>query len=105
MLIGNRFQSFNSFNRYNCHHQTKYDYFCIKKMTSYSEYIEIKTGKRFGKPCIKGTRISVYDVLAWLASGMSVSEIVKDFPELSRNHILACLSFAAEREQRLRITK
>jgi uncharacterized protein (DUF433 family) len=59
--------------------------------------------KRFGRPCIRGTRISVYDVLNWLANGMSNEEIMKDFPELNTEQIKACLSFAADREHKLRI--
>jgi uncharacterized protein (DUF433 family) len=70
---------------------------------NYSEHISIDPNIRFGKPCLKGTRISVYDVLGWLASGMSFSEIMADFPELSEEKIRACLSFAADREHRLHI--
>jgi len=69
----------------------------------YNQYIEIIPEKRFGRPCIKGTRISVYDVLNWLANGMTKKEIIEDFPELNENQISACLSFAAEREHRLRV--
>jgi uncharacterized protein (DUF433 family) len=61
-------------------------------------YIEIDSGKRFGKPIIKGTRITVSDVLNWLANGMSREEIFQDFPELEDEHINACLFFAASRE-------
>lgn len=68
----------------------------------YRQYIEIVPDKRFGRPCIKGTRISVYDVLNWLANGMTKKEIIEDFPELNEDHINACLSFAADREHRLR---
>jgi uncharacterized protein (DUF433 family) len=68
----------------------------------YTKYIEIVPDKRFGRPCIKGTRISVYDVLNWLANGMTNKEIIEDFPELNEDHIIACLSFAADREHRLR---
>ena len=67
----------------------------------YSEIITIDPGKRSGKPCIRGMRITVQDVLEYLASGMSVEEILKDFPELTREDIQACLSFAADRERRL----
>ena len=70
---------------------------------NYLQYIEIVSEKRFGKPCVKGTRISVYDVLNWLANGMSKKEIIADFPELNEEQINACLSFAADREHRLRI--
>ncbi len=68
----------------------------------FNQYIEIIPDKRFGRPCLKGTRISVYDVLNWLANGMTKSEIIKDFPELNEVQINACLSFAAEREHRMR---
>jgi uncharacterized protein (DUF433 family) len=69
----------------------------------YHNYIEIVPEKRFGKPCIKGTRISVYDILNWLANGMTKEEILIDFPELNLEQINACLSFAADREHKLRI--
>ena len=68
-------------------------------MIRFNEYIEINTEKRFGKPIIKGTRISVYDVLSWLSNGMTREEIINDFPELTKNQINACLSFAAKKEQ------
>jgi uncharacterized protein (DUF433 family) len=60
---------------------------------NYAQYIEIKTDNRFGKPTLKGTRISVYDVLNWLANGMSKEEIMEDFEELSEEMINACLAF------------
>jgi uncharacterized protein (DUF433 family) len=66
-------------------------------------YIEINSEKRFGKPVIKGTRISVSDVLNWLANGMSREEIIEDFPELDDTQINACLYFAASREGHLGI--
>lgn len=66
----------------------------------YKEYIEINPQIRFGKPCVKGTRISVYDVLSWLASGMSIDDIISDFPQLTKEQILACLSFSADKERR-----
>lgn len=56
---------------------------------------------RFGKPCVRGTRITVGDVLSYLASGMSEDEILADFPQLTREDIRACLAFAAERERRI----
>lgn len=62
------------------------------------KYIEINSEKRFGKPVIKGTRISVGDVLNWLANGMSKEEIIQDFPELSEESINACLFFASSKE-------
>lgn len=66
--------------------------------TSY--VITIEPGKRGGKPCIRGMRITVYDVLSYLAAGMTHDEILADFPYLNREDILACLSYAADREQR-----
>jgi uncharacterized protein (DUF433 family) len=60
-------------------------------MTNYADYIEIDPQKRFGRPIIKGTRISVHDVLNWLVNGMTVKEILKDFPELSEEQVKACL--------------
>lgn len=66
----------------------------------YREYIEIKPGKRFGKPCLKDTRISVYDVLSWLASGMSIEQIIVDFPQLTKDQILACLAYSADKERK-----
>lgn len=68
---------------------------------SYQSYIEITPGKRSGKPCLKQTRITVYDVLGWLAQGMTATEIVDDFPELTVEQVHACLSYAAEREHHL----
>jgi len=68
----------------------------------YQDYITIEPGKRGGKPCIRGLRITVYDVLDYLASGMTREEILNDFPELRKEDILACLAFAADRERRLR---
>jgi len=69
----------------------------------YAKYIEIDPEKRFGKPIIKGTRISVYDVLNWFSEGMSVSDIISDFPELTAEQIKACLSYAADKEHKLRV--
>ncbi len=69
----------------------------------YSEYIKINPEKRFGKPCIRDTRTTVYDVLGWLASGMTFDEIIQDFPELSVEDIKACLAYAADREHKLKI--
>jgi uncharacterized protein (DUF433 family) len=63
-----------------------------------NDYIEIKPDKRFGKPVLKGMRISVVDVLNWLANGMTREEIIYDYPEISNEHINACLFFAADRE-------
>jgi len=72
-------------------------------MMKYKKYIEVDTSKRFGKPILIGTRISVYDVLNWLANGMSQSEILADFPELNQKMISACLFYAAEKENRTRV--
>ena len=67
----------------------------------YSKIITLEPGKRGGKPCIRGLRITVYDVLDYLASGMSEAKIVEDFPDLTLEDIRACLAFAADRERRL----
>jgi uncharacterized protein (DUF433 family) len=67
----------------------------------YSKIITIEPGKRGGKPCIRGLRITVYDVLDYLASDMTESEILEDFPDLTAEDIKACLAFAADRERRL----
>jgi uncharacterized protein (DUF433 family) len=66
---------------------------------NYKELISIEPGKRGGKPCIRGMRITVYDVLSYLAAGMTEQEILDDFPYLTREDILACLSYAADRER------
>jgi uncharacterized protein (DUF433 family) len=67
-------------------------------MNSINSAITVDPAKRFGKPCVRDTRIAVVDVLGWLASGMSYEEISVDFPQISRDDILACLRYAAERE-------
>jgi uncharacterized protein (DUF433 family) len=67
----------------------------------WQEYITVAPAIRSGKPCVKGTRITVYDVLEYLAGGMSEDEILADFPDLSLESIRACLAFAATRERRL----
>jgi len=67
-------------------------------MKEYLEYISVDPEIRFGKPCIRGTRISVGDILGWLASGKSYEEILNDFPLLKVEHIKAALSYAADRE-------
>ena len=72
-------------------------------MIDYTKYISIDSNIRFGKPCISGTRISVYDVLSWLASKMTVDQILEDYPELSSTQIQACLSYAADREHKLKV--
>ncbi len=71
-------------------------------MVDYTSIIRINANKRFGKPCIRETRITVYDVLGWLAAGMSHEEILADFPELRQTDIQACLAFAADREHKLK---
>jgi uncharacterized protein (DUF433 family) len=63
--------------------------------------ITVEPGRRSGKPCVRGLRITVSDVLEYLASGMTEAEILADFPELTSEDIRACLAFAAERERRL----
>ena len=66
---------------------------------NYKNIITMEPGKRGGKPCIRGLRITVYDILEYLASGMNQQEILDDFPYLTKEDILASLSFAAERER------
>ena len=73
-------------------------------MIRYQDYITIEPDKRGGKPCIRGLRITVYDVLDYLASGMTEEEILADFPDLKADDIKACLAFAADRERRLMST-
>jgi uncharacterized protein (DUF433 family) len=68
-------------------------------MIDYKKIITIEAGKRGGKPCIRGMRITVYDILSWLASGMSSQEIIEEYPELQADDIFAALSFAADRER------
>lgn len=70
---------------------------------NYKEYIEVDPEIRFGKPVIKGTRITVYDILQWLASGMTHEQIISDFPQLSEKQILACLSYAANKERVIKV--
>lgn len=77
---------------------------CIRRFLMNDQWrsrITIEPGKRGGRPCIRGMRITVYDVLDYLASGMTEEEILRDFPDLTREDIRACLAFAAERERRL----
>jgi uncharacterized protein (DUF433 family) len=69
----------------------------------YKHLITIEPDKRRGQPCIRGLRMTVQDVLEYLASGMSVEEIIADFPDLTAEDIRACLAFAADRERRLRV--
>jgi len=70
-------------------------------MSIVNNLIRIDSKKRFGKPCVRETRITVYDVLGWLSAGMTYDDILSDFPELTREDILACLAFAAQRERTL----
>jgi uncharacterized protein (DUF433 family) len=63
--------------------------------------ITVEPGKRGGKPCVRGLRITVYDVLGWLAAGMTEQEILADYPELVSEDIRTCLTYAAEREHRI----
>lgn len=67
-------------------------------MSDYSSYISINSEIRVGKPCIKGTRMAVEDILQWMASGRSQEKILEDFPSLTEEHLRAALSFAAKRE-------
>ena len=67
----------------------------------YRSIVTVEPDKRGGKPCIRGLRITVYDVLEYLASGMSEAEILADFPVLTSDDVRACLAFAADRERRL----
>ena len=69
-------------------------------MINYRTVIAPEPGKRGGKPCIRGLRITVQDVLDWLASGMTVEDITTDYPELVHDDVLACLAYAAEQERR-----
>lgn len=70
-------------------------------MGNFREYITINQSFRFGRPIIKGTKISVYDILNWMANGMTVEDILEDYPELNAQQISACLFFAANKENRL----
>ena len=71
----------------------------LKKMEKYIEQISINPEIRFGKPCIKGTRITISDIFLWLASGMTYEEVLEDFPVLTQENIFAAFAFAAYREQ------
>ena len=72
-------------------------------MIDYKKIISINPNIRFGKPCIRNTRISVFDILSWLASGMTHAEILEDYPELQKEDILASLAYAAIREYRISV--
>lgn len=71
---------------------------------TYSKIITLEPGKRGGKPCVRGLRITVYDVLEYLASGMTHAQILQEFPYLTEQDILACLAYAADRERKLEIS-
>jgi uncharacterized protein (DUF433 family) len=70
-------------------------------MADQQQRITIEAGKRGGRPCVRGLRITVYDVLGWLAAGLSEADILLDYPELELEDIRACLAFAASREQQV----
>lgn len=70
-------------------------------MNNYKDIITLESGKRSGKPCIRGLRITVYDILDYLASGMTQEEILDDFDYLTKADIQACLAYAADREKQL----
>jgi uncharacterized protein (DUF433 family) len=70
---------------------------------NYKEIIRIDPSKRFGKPIIRDTRITVYDILGWLAQNMTAEEIINDFPELIEDDIIASLAYAADREHKLQM--
>ena len=74
-------------------------------IVDYQEIISSEPGKRSGKPCVRGMRITVYDVLSYLAAGMSHERIRADFPELTEEDILACLGYAAAREQQTLVAR
>ena len=73
-------------------------------MENYQQFISLDPAIRFGKPCLKGTRIAVQDVLSWLASGMTFDEILEDFPQLTMEQLRAALAFAADAERRTKLT-
>ncbi len=68
-------------------------------MIDYRTIITLEPGKRGGKPCVRGLRITVQDILEWLADGMTTDDILADYPELARDDVLACLAYAADRER------
>lgn len=75
----------------------------MTSVMDFTKYFEINPEIRFGRPVVKGTRIAVYDILGWLASGQTHEEILEDFPQLSNDHILACLSYATNKERKLKV--
>lgn len=90
--------SVTQFSNFNCLYQPKPRY---NRVMAWQHRISVNPAVRSGKPCIKGTRITVYDVLEYLAGGMTEDEILSDFPDLTREDIRAALAFAAARERRL----
>lgn len=74
---------------------------CIISTVDYRKIITVEPGKRGGKPCIRGLRVTVYDVLDYLASGMTHAQILQEFPYLTEDDIRACLAYAADRERKL----
>jgi uncharacterized protein (DUF433 family) len=76
----------------------------IANAMNYQAIITLEAGKRGGRPCVRGMRIAVADVLGWLAAGMSHAEIISDYPELTEVDIRACLGYAADRERRVLTT-
>jgi len=79
------------------------NFYYFSDMKHYSERITIDSQNRFGRPSIRGMRISVYDILGWLASGMTMQDILNDFPELTAEDLQAALSYAADREHKILI--
>lgn len=77
--------------------------FCYDSDMNYKDIITIEPDKRSGKPCIRGTRMTVQDVLEYLAGGMSEAELLDEFPDLTAEDIRACLGYAADRERKLAI--
>jgi len=69
-------------------------------MTDYTKIITFEPGKRGGKPCVRGMRITVYDVLSYLAAGTTTEQLLSEFPDLTRDDVLACLAYAADREHK-----
>ncbi len=79
----------------------KFAKYKTSSLINYRTILKRNPNKRFGKPCIMETRITEYDVLGWLAAGMTFPEIISDFPELTTDDIKACLAYAADREHKL----
>jgi uncharacterized protein (DUF433 family) len=77
----------------------------MDKQIDYRDYITIEPGKRSGQPCIRGHRITVFDIIEYLASGMTFEEILDDFPQLTREDILASLAFVADKNRRIQYVR